>query len=111
MTQALQEPAAVAVQNRDEVISRLRAKEPAVRALGATALYLFGSAARDEMTGESDIDLYFDYVRERGFDYFALCNMERLLAGALARPVDLVARYGLHPVLRAGIEASALKIF
>ena len=97
--------------SRAEVIEWLRAEEAAIRALGATALYLFGSAARDEMTADSDVDLYFDYPRDDGFDYYALCDMERLAEAVTGREVDLATRYGLHPELRDRIESTAIKVF
>lgn len=97
--------------SRAEVIERLRAEEGAIRALGATALYLFGSAARDEMTADSDVDLYIDYPKDEGFDYFAYCDIEELSARALGRTVDLTTKYGLHPLLRDGIEAAAQRVF
>jgi hypothetical protein len=37
---------------RDDVIARLKETEPALKAFGVAALYLFGSHARDE--GRSD---------------------------------------------------------
>ena len=111
MSQAVKELSVHAVHSRDDVIRRLRAEEEAIRLLGATSLYVFGSAARNEITAESDVDLYFDYVREKGFDYFALCDMQRLIAAALARRVDLMTLYSLHPLLRGEIEASAVKVF
>jgi len=37
----------------------------AVKALGATGLYLFGSIARDDAGLESDLDLFIDYDRRR----------------------------------------------
>lgn len=97
--------------SRAEVIERLRAEETAIRALGATALYLFGSAARDDMRAESDVDLYIDYPADEGFDYFAFCDIEELSAKALGRPADLTTRCGLHPLLRERIEASAQRVF
>ena len=45
---------------RDEVISKLKAAEPAIRALGANALYLYGSHARDEARPDSDVDVFID---------------------------------------------------
>jgi uncharacterized protein len=57
---------------RSEVISRLKAAEPAIRAHGAAALYLFGSHARDEVRADSDIDVFIDKDKSRkfGFDKF-----------------------------------------
>ena len=48
---------------RSEVIDRLKQAEPAIRELGASALYLFGSYARDEATTDSDIDVFIDKDR------------------------------------------------
>ena len=57
---------------RDEVIARLKASEPAIRALGAAALYLYGSHARDAASAGSDVDLFIDKEpgRKLGFDDF-----------------------------------------
>ncbi len=57
---------------RDEVIARLKEVEPAIRARGARALYLFGSHARDEAGADSDVDVFIDKDRSRqfGFDEF-----------------------------------------
>lgn len=100
------------VTSRAETIARLRAHEAEIRALGATALYLFGSAARDELGPESDVDLFIDYVRDpTTFDYFKLCRMEDLVASTLAREIDLLTRYGIHPMLKDDIEASSVRVF
>jgi uncharacterized protein len=57
---------------RSEVIERLKEAEPAIRARGGEALYLFGSHARDEAGPDSDIDVFIDKDRSRnfGFDEF-----------------------------------------
>ncbi len=98
--------------SRAEVIERLRAQEASMRALGATALYLFGSAARDEMGTDSDVDLYIDYVQDpSAFDYFKLCAMERYVERVLGKNVDLLTKYGIHPLLSDDIQASAVRVF
>lgn len=51
--------------NRADIISRLRASEPALRARGVEALYLYGSYARDEARSDSDIDILVDLDPER----------------------------------------------
>ena len=47
--------------NRREAIAMLQTHAEAVKALGATSLYLFGSVARDEAKIRSDLDLFVDY--------------------------------------------------
>jgi predicted nucleotidyltransferase len=51
---------------RDEVIARIRSRAPDIRALGARALFLFGSAARDELREDSDIDVFIGPTRKLG---------------------------------------------
>ena len=43
---------------RHEAVARLKLAEPAIRALGAASLYLFGSHARDEARPDSDVDVF-----------------------------------------------------
>jgi predicted nucleotidyltransferase len=42
---------------RQDALATLRSEADAVKALAATALYLFGSTARDEASARSDLDL------------------------------------------------------
>jgi uncharacterized protein len=42
---------------KDDAIVALKAQAEAIKALGATALYLFGSTARDGAADSSDLDL------------------------------------------------------
>jgi predicted nucleotidyltransferase len=65
--------------NRAEMINRLKATEPQLKAHGVAGLYLFGSYARDEAQPDSDVDVFIDKAPDRrfGFDelmggYFAL---------------------------------------
>jgi Nucleotidyltransferase domain len=50
---------------RDEIIGRIRSRAGEIRALGASALFLFGSAARDELREDSDIDVFIDREPKR----------------------------------------------
>jgi uncharacterized protein len=52
---------------KDEAIRRLRAHAGAIRAIGATSLYLFGSTARDQGREASDLDLFIDYDEDGDF--------------------------------------------
>lgn len=46
---------------RTEAIRRLSIYAPTLQAMGATALYLFGSTNRDEARVGSDLDMFTDY--------------------------------------------------
>lgn len=97
--------------NRSEAIRRLRENAEAVRGLGATSLYLFGSTARDESSKQSDLDLFIDYDPERRFSLIDLVGIKQLLEDAMAIDVDVTTRDSLHPELKGDIERSAIRVF
>jgi uncharacterized protein len=96
---------------RQEAIAALRGQADAVKALGATAMYLFGSTARDEAAAPSDLDLFIDYDRGSQFSLVDLVGIKQLLERRLGVPVDLTTRDSLDPLLRRRIEASAERVF
>ena len=70
----------------DDAISRLRAHEADLKRLGVEHLYLFGSTARGEARDDSDVDLFFDYVRGK-FGLFELMDVQAY-AARRPRPQD-----------------------
>jgi uncharacterized protein len=97
--------------NRAAVIKKLRRHADTLKALGATALYLFGSTARNEARTNSDIDLFIDYDPRGSFNALDLVAGKRLLEKELGIGVDLTTRKGLHPLVREQVEREALRIF
>jgi uncharacterized protein len=97
--------------NRNEIIRRLRRDTDALRAMGAMSLYLFGSAARNETTAESDLDLFIDYDADARFSLLDLVGIKQFLEEAMSMEVDVTTRDSLHPMLRDDIERSALRVF
>jgi predicted nucleotidyltransferase len=97
--------------DRIEAISELRRRAEAIRALGATSLFLFGSVARDQAENASDLDVFIDYDPDSRFNAFDLVGIKQYLEHELGVPVDITTRDGLHPMLRADIEQSALRVF
>ena len=71
---------------------------------------MLGSTARDQARGESDIDLFFDHARGQ-LGLYELMDVKALARAILGQPTDIMTRASLHPVLRRGIEESAVLVF
>lgn len=97
--------------NRIEAIDSLKRRADAIKAMGATSLYLFGSVAHDEAERGSDLDLFIDYDPTSRFNAFDLVGIKQFLETELGIDVDITTRDGLHPMLRDVIEQSAAQIF
>jgi predicted nucleotidyltransferase len=100
---------------RDDIIARLRAHEPELRAAGVTSLALFGSSARGEQHDKSDIDIVIRLTSEAangGFAYFGRIEaLSRRLEAILRRPVDVVAEPIRKDRLRRSIEKDRVIAF
>jgi predicted nucleotidyltransferase len=96
---------------RAEAIRRLRREADAIKALGATSLYLFGSVVRDGAEIGSDLDLFLDYDPAKKFSLIDLVEIKLFLEDKLAVEVDVTTRDSLHPMLRDEIEQSATRVF
>jgi predicted nucleotidyltransferase len=79
--------------------------------MGATALYLFGSTARDEAQPASDLDLFIDYDESSRFSLLDLVGMKQAIEGELGVKIDIATRNSLHPRLKDEIENSAIRVF
>jgi uncharacterized protein len=95
---------------RDEVIARIRKHADAIRAEGARALYLFGSAARDEMEAVSDIDVFVDYDPAGRFSLLNMSGIRLIVMDELNREVDITTRDSLHPRLKDRILNQAVRV-
>ncbi len=63
-------------------------------------LSLFGSAVRNELTPESDIDLLVEYLPEARITLFDMGGHLMDLSEIVGRKVDLVTPKGLCPYIR-----------
>lgn len=68
------------------------------RANDATMVGIFGSTARGDATADSDIDILVRFSKPKSL--LTLVAIERQLAAALGKSVDLVTEQALHPYLR-----------
>ena len=98
---------------RDEVITRLKETEPALRAFGVAGLYLFGSHARDEAGPDSDVDVFIDVKPGAAFGLRPYVGALRVLEGAFNHKAEIgySTRDALSPYIRAAVERDALRIF
>lgn len=85
-------------QHREELRSRF----------GAKRLALFGSAARDELRDESDIDVLVEFDGPATFDGYM--DMKFYLEKLLGRQVDLVTEKGLREEIRPRVEKEAVRV-
>ena len=97
--------------DRAEAIQRLKDQANAIRGMGATSLYLFGSVLRGEEGPDSDLDLFIDYDPAGRFSLIELVGIKQLLEDRLGVEVDVTTRDSLHPMLREEIEQAAIRIF
>lgn len=93
-----------------EALAILRAHADDIRRRGVTALYLYGSFARNEAAVRSDVDLFADVDYGR-FGFVPFMDLREDLADWLGRKVDFTTRNGLHRDLRERIVRSAIKVF
>lgn len=97
--------------NRTDAIRKLQQHADAVKGMGATALYLFGSTVRNEAHASSDLDLFVDYDPAARFSLIDLVGIKQFLEENLSVAVDVTTRSSLHPMLRDDIEQSAIRVF
>ena len=94
------------VRNRSEALGRLAEFAPQLVSRGVTSLRVFGSAGRDAMTDESDVDILVEF--DRPFGAFEFLDLQDDLARMLGRPVDLVTPAAVKERMRERIEREAV---
>lgn len=77
------------------------------------SLFAFGSAARNELTPESDIDLLVDFEAQDPIEYTNnYFNLLEQLQKELNRPIDLLETRGLkNRYLKAEIDRTKIPLY
>jgi predicted nucleotidyltransferase len=97
--------------DKDTVKAILRPHATELKNSGIQSLSLFGSVARGDATGQSDIDLMSDFDRARRLTLFDLAGLELRLAEILQAPVDLCDRRMMKDEVRLQAEREAVIVF
>ena len=84
--------------NSDDIARRFRVKH----------LSLFGSAARDELRPDSDVDVLVEFDGPATFDRYI--GLIRYLEVLLQRKVDVVTETGLKPRARQQVERDRIRV-
>ncbi len=74
-------------------------------------LAIFGSAARGEIRPDSDVDLLVVFAEDARIGLIMLARLQRELAAAFGRDVDLVPKDGLKPAIRDEVLAQAHTLY
>jgi predicted nucleotidyltransferase len=91
--------------NRDEVLRIIEENKNTLRRFGVTRLGLFGSVARGEQTGGSDLDFVVEF-ETKSFD--AYMDLKAFLEQLFGVEVDLVLSDVIKPRIRKAILSEAV---
>jgi predicted nucleotidyltransferase len=94
---------------RDEILQTLaRFRERKQDEFGIVRIGVFGSVARDEIAGASDVDVVVELVQP---DLLLLVGIKQELEALLDEPVDVVRyRDRMNPFLKRRIEQEAVYV-
>lgn len=95
--------------DKEVVLRRLKANAEEIRQrFSVKALSIFGSAARDETTDKSDVDVLVVFDQKANFDGFM--ELKFYLEDLLGTGVDLVTDKALRPQVRRAIEGESIDV-
>jgi predicted nucleotidyltransferase len=99
------------MRTRKEIADRLAAHRTRLAGeFGVQSLAVFGSAARDELSPESDVDVLAEFRPEAHAGLFELVALREYLEGLLGCSVDVVTADGLRAWMRERVVWEAVRV-
>ncbi|MBN2563789.1 MAG: nucleotidyltransferase family protein [Phycisphaerae bacterium] len=74
-------------------------------------LSVFGSVVRGESRSDSDVDVLVEFEPSARIGFIGLSQLSRELETLFGRPVDVVTKRGLNPLIRDHVLAEAEVLF
>lgn len=99
------------VQTRREVFRVLLDHEDDLREQGVQSLMLFGSAVRNEMHPDSDVDIVVNDLPDADWSLLDFVSVKLLLEDALGRDVHLSQGRALRPEIRSKVSTEGVEVF
>ncbi len=93
--------------NQRRIVDLLETNRDSIRKFGVRELGLFGSVARGDNTGESDVDVLVEFEKESFSTYMGLLFYLEDLFGS---KVDLVMKDSIKPIIRNRILAETIYV-
>ena len=95
------------VHSRAEVLKEIQGHRAEIEKFCVTSISIFGSAARDELTATSDVDVLVDY-QEGQITFDNYMGLKFYLEDLFGRKVDLATQKMLKPRLKTAIAGEII---
>ena len=95
--------------NRDMIVKKIKKSLPVIMNYGVKKIGIFGSAARDEMSSGSDIDVIVEF-HEKMITLSNYMNLKRFLEKLLNCDIDLVIKDTIKPIIKEDILMDAFYV-
>jgi predicted nucleotidyltransferase len=96
---------------RDEIIAKLRATVPALKAEGVTSLAIFGSRSRGDARVDSDLDILVDIDPKAEFSLLDLIGVQHIVQDATGLDTQATLRSELDQRMVERIADDLIKVF
>jgi predicted nucleotidyltransferase len=93
--------------DRETALNTIRAHKAELSQYHVKSLAIFGSVAREEASGESDVDILVEFNQPVGM--FEFIRLQRFLATILGCSVDLATPDALREPMRAQILEESVR--